>query len=263
MKAFSLIFTLTLLISGCAAFLPADNSPTSPPVELSATAANTLTPSPAPTSTTLPTPTTDPNADVFTVEQKEKLYRSSLQYLAPSDGDAINVALALKYVPGADPSNMCGPLAVAILKSAGLLPASVDLHDFWLLSPQEKQSRTVLEKVFPAAQYADSRFEQPIDTFDFKKFPLKAGDFLYIYAGRDGSFEHMLSVTRVDEMGRAYTVTNIHTDSFHFAIREVALYDLTQPGVGQFYDWTNKKNYQLGITGLGGFEVWRRTVPLP
>ena len=60
-------------------------------------------------------------------------------------------------------------------------------------------------------------------------------------------------------------MTNYVTDQVyyaHFAIQEVMLYDPTQPGVGKFYDWTNVKNYALGLTGLGGFEVWRRTIPL-
>ena len=73
----------------------------------------------------------------------------------------------------------------------------------------------------------------------------------------------MLTVTRVDGAGRAYTVTNLHTDSYHFAIREVVLYDPTQPGVGQFYEWTKSANYRLGQTGFGGFEIWRRMAPLP
>ncbi len=209
------------------------------------------------------TPIVDIDGVVFTPEQREQLHQASLKYLAPSDGDAVKVALALKFVKGADVSNMCGPLAVAILRDAGLTPRDVDLHDFWLLDPRQKPDRAVLDRVFPTPEYTDTLIDQPIDRFDFKKFPLKAGDFLYIYAGQDGSFEHMLTVTRVDETGRRYTVTNVHTDSFHFAIREVVLYDPAQPGVGQFYEWTDKKNYQLGLTGYGGFEIWRRMVPLP
>ncbi len=238
--------------------------PTRQPVEpmLTPILVDTLVPSPSATVTAVPMPTVGPDGEVLTIEQKEHLYQASLKYLAPGDGDAVNVALALKFVRGADVSNMCGPLAIAILRDAGLAPTDVDLHDFWLLNPRQKQSRAVLERVFPTSEYVDYPIDQPINEFDFKKFPLKTGDFLYIYAGTRGSFEHMLTVTRVDETGQPYTVTNLHTDSYHFAIREVVLYDPAQPGVGQFYVWTDKKNYELGLTGYGGFEIWRRVVPL-
>lgn len=212
------------------------------------------------------TPTVGANPGVFTTQQLGQLYLASLKYLAANDGDAVRVAQSLGFVQGADVSNMCGPLAIKILKDAGFAPADVDLKDFWLLNPRQKEQRTVLERVFPAPQYADYRFEQPINNFDFHAFPLKAGDFVYLYAGPGGSFEHMLTVTRVDETGRAWSVTNYVTAHVYFslfAIQELLLYDPAQPKVGKFYEWTDKKNYALGLTGVGGFEVWRRVVPLP
>jgi hypothetical protein len=205
------------------------------------------------------------NPNVFTAQQRERLYQASLKYLAASDGDAVRVAQSLSFVQGADVSNMCGPLAIKILKDAAFVPADVDLKDFWLLNPRQKEQRAVLERVFPAPQYADYHFDQPINSFDFDAFPLKVGDFVYLYAGSGGSFEHMLTVTRVDEAGRAYSVTNYVTAHVYFslfAIQEILLYDPEQPSAGKFYEWTDKKNYKLGLTGLGGFEVWRRIVPL-
>jgi hypothetical protein len=72
----------------------------------------------------------------------------------------------------------------------------------------------------------------------------------------------MLTVTRVDEAGRAYTVTNINTND-GYVIREVLLYDPANPGVGQLYDWTNREiNRRLGMTGFGGFDVWRIRKPV-
>jgi len=240
---------------------PVDTSPVDPDPTATSTPFPALTRTPTLTPTL--TPTTAPNSGAYTVRQKALLYEVSLKYLAPSDDDSVKVAQRLKFVKGADVSNMCGPLAIAILRDAGLVPATVDIHDFWLLNPRQPGARDVLAKVFPTPEYMDYPVDQPTDKFDFAKFPLKAGDFLYIYAGKHGSFEHMLTVTRVDGIGRAYTVTNLHTDLYHFAIKEVVLYDPTQPGVGQFYDWTNVNDYQLGLTGYGGFEIWRRIAPLP
>jgi hypothetical protein len=118
----------------------------------------------------------------------------------------------------------------------------------------------VINKVFPPEEFSDRRFNQPINQFDFTKFPLQAGDFLYLYAGRSGTFEHMLTVTRVDDQGRAYSVTNYDVAPESFVIEEVLLYDPNQPGTGKFYDWTNHKNEKLGLTGFGGFELWRRKI---
>jgi hypothetical protein len=227
---------------------------------------DTPTPSPTPVPATAPAPTVEANPSVFTTQQQERLYQASLKYLAAGDGDAVRVAQSLSFVQGADVSNMCGPLAIQILKDAGFVPADVDLKDFWLLNPRQKEQRAVLERVFPTPQYADYHFDQPTSSFDFDAFPLKAGDFVYLYAGSGGSFEHMLTVTRVDEAGRVYSVTNYVTAHVYFslfAIQEILLYDPAQPAVGKFHEWTDKKNYKLGLTGLGGFEVWRRIVPLP
>jgi hypothetical protein len=91
---------------------------------------------------------------------------------------------------------------------------------------------------------------------------LYAGDFLYLFAGDSGSFEHMLVVSRVDESGRAFAVTNLNTTE-GVVIREVMLYDPNEPGKGQFYEWTNRANDALGRTGYGGYWLWRLKAPLP
>jgi hypothetical protein len=265
-KVFFLVLVPILTISGCASLVPTEHIPRSSPAEASATPLPVETQTLTPTETLAePTPTPTPDGDVFTLAQKQRLQQASLKYLAASDGDAVRVARSLSYVQGADVSNMCGPLAIAILKDAGFIPMAVELKDFWLLDPRQSRQRAVLERDFPVSQYASYRFHQPINQFDFREFPLKAGDFLYLYAGQGGSFEHMLTVTRVDEAGRAYSVTNFVTEHAYFslfAIQEIMLYDPAQPGTGKFYDWMDKKNVLLGLTGFDGFELWRRVVPL-
>ena len=71
----------------------------------------------------------------------------------------------------------------------------------------------------------------------------------------------MLVVTRVDDNGRAYSVTN-HATSDGFVIDEVMLYDPANPGLGKFSEWTNRQNNKIGTTGFGGFELWRLTQPV-
>jgi hypothetical protein len=71
----------------------------------------------------------------------------------------------------------------------------------------------------------------------------------------------MLVVTRLDEHGRAFTVTNFATPQ-GYVIQETMLYDPANPGVGKLYDWTNRKYSMLGLTGFGGFLLIRFTAPV-
>lgn len=200
------------------------------------------------------------NQDVLTQEQKERLYQAALRYEAGTEGEAIQVAKDLAYVQGdGHPASMCGPLSAAILRDAGLLNPYIDLHEFWLLNPRLHQS--TFEKIFPPGPFEWHRVTESTRTFDFKAFPLKAGDFLYIYAGDPGSFEHMITVSRVDDQGRAYSVTNYETET-GFYIGERMLYDPNDPGVGQFYIWTDRKYAKIGMTGFGGFQLMRFAAPV-
>jgi hypothetical protein len=95
---------------------------------------------------------------------------------------------------------------------------------------------------------------------DWHMNPLYPGDFIYIYAGTGGTFEHMLVVNRVDSDGRAYSVNNYLTPN-GFIISEVLLYDPADPNAGMFSAWTARPNSKNGSTGFAGFEVWRLQTP--
>jgi hypothetical protein len=74
----------------------------------------------------------------------------------------------------------------------------------------------------------------------------------------------MLVVTRVDDRGRAYSVTNIHTGD-GFIIQEELLYDPRRAGVGLFSELTNDQlRKELGMTGTAGFLLVRaKAISLP
>jgi hypothetical protein len=209
------------------------------------------------------TPTPTPTAKgVLTQEESQRLYESSLAYIALTHAEAITVARSLRFlVSEGHPSNMCGPLALAILRDARLVDESVILHDFWLLDPSEPSDIRLLEETFPSHRYLWHDALESVATFDFDAFPLQAGDLLYLLAGPGGTFEHIVVVTRVDETGRTFSVTNVNTTE-GFIIDEVMLYDPHQPGAGKFYEWTDPSNIHLGLTGRGGFRLWRRLEPL-
>ncbi len=243
---------IIFLLAGCAP-APVSTPPAPSPI---------FTPTHAPT----PTITITPNAfsvdSVYTQTQQQRLAEIALSFIAGTESQAISVARALGYLPNeGHPASMCGPLAVAILQDAGLLDPAIDRHMFWKLNPRPDEDLPLLEETFPKERYDWYSFREPLDQFDFRAFPLQPGDFVYLYAGHGGSFEHVLTVTRVDGAGRAYAVTNLNTPQ-GYLIQELLLYDPTQPGIGVFYDWTNHDNWQIGLTGFGGFDVWRSKLPI-
>ncbi|MBS1249894.1 MAG: hypothetical protein MAG431_01479 [Chloroflexi bacterium] len=226
--------------------------------------------SPAPESTSPPSPTTkatvtatpeaavlSPSPTSTSPENIEAILPVvSAKYIAPVENEARDVAQGLGFVGQnfEDPSNMCGPLAIAILQDAGVIDNYVDLSDVWLLDPSTNPQ--MFEVLFPRDKFEWFSFREPTHEFDFKAFPLQAGDFLYLYAGHSGSFQHMLTVTRVDEQGRAYTVTNINTEE-GYVVEERMLYDPSDPEAGIFDRWADRAYLMLGRTGFGGFDLWR------
>ena len=246
---FFAFFAAALLFLGACAPTPA---PTATATALPPSP--TLTPSPTtpPSPTPLPpsaTPTQTPTPQPFAALQE-----ISRRYLAPSQADAVALAHSLNYLQGSeDPSNMCGPLAAALLRDGGVISPYVDLHEFWLLNPRVHEAK--LKRIFPENRFVHTKISTPIADYDFKAHPLQNGDFLYLYAGPNGNFEHMFTVTHVDEQGRAYTVTNLNTDE-GYLVDEFMLYDPTNPGEGLIARWNHRDYAHLGLTGSGGFEIW-------
>ena len=216
-------------------------------------------------STPVPTEAADKyDHSVLTKEQRERLYRASLEYVANTETEAIRVAQGLQFIgDGGHPATFCGPLSISILRDAGLVDRYTDLYNFWLLNPREEYTvENILEKTFPREDYLWYRTETSIREFDFSEFSLYSGDFLYLYAGPRGTFEHMLTVSRVDDEGRVYAIT-AETHQGSYLISELMLYDPNNPGVGYFYDITNPEySATLGMTGFGGFQLWRPTNPI-
>jgi len=240
-----------------------------------ATAANTSTPTPTFTPTQIPSPTVTPTATAtltqtemlmangeivimgpLTAAQQIRLYEASLTFLAPTYELSKQMSVAINNARFSDPSTTCGPLSIAILQKAGLLSADLVPHDFFLINPDLGVDRGVIRSVFPPEKYSDTRFKVRIDQADWKANPLLPGDFVYIYSGTGGNFEHMLVVNRVDSQGRAYSVNNYNTEQ-GFVINEAMLYDPSDPNAGLFSKWTEKQFAKLGSTGYAGFEVWR------
>ncbi len=188
--------------------------------------------------------------------QQLNLYNSALTFIAPTYAESKKMAVAINDQNFSDPNTTCGPLALAILQRAQIIDTANVPHDFFLINPDNGLDRQLLEKTFPNEHYTNTRYKVKLNQVDWSAQPLMPGDFLYIYAGEQGNFEHMLVVTRVDAAGRAYSVTNYNTEQ-GFIINEVLLYDPSDPTAGIFVQWTKRKDQLLGSTGFAGFEVWR------
>jgi hypothetical protein len=210
----------------------------------------------------------DPIKDLSTLDHgpldgdaQVQLYKVSLSFVAASPPEALQLAKKLNFV-GRDghPSNMCGPLSIAILRAAGLLPADTDSNPFWLLNPRLEMAQSLLARTFPATRFEHFSSDVPLNKLDWHVTPLQPADFLYLYAGPRGSFEHMLVVNRVDAGGRAFAVTN-HNTANGFVVDEVLLYDPADPSAGIFATWTSSPMDKFGGTGSGGVELWRLREP--
>lgn len=249
LKIYKFLFlAITLFLSACTAT-------ESIPPTASATIAASATETKMPTATSTSIPPTATATASATPAPLSALEEISLQYLAKSDTDATIIAQNLGYlINGAHASNMCGPLAATILREGGVISPYTNLYDFWLLNPRTHQE--ILKSTFPTSRFNLTEIRTPILDYDFSENPLKTGDFLYLYAGPNGNFEHMFTVTRVDEEGRPYTVTNLNTDE-GYIIDEFMLYDPNAPEEGLIYRWNNRDYDDLGLTGSGGFDLWR------
>lgn len=193
-------------------------------------------------------------------EQQLSLYKASIKYIAPTAQDSIRISIGINGVGYGDPTNICGPLAIAIMKDAGLVADDILPHDFWLLNPVIPEDRKILNNTFPPDRFSYMKFTKPLNQMDWRAFPLQPGDFLFIWHGSGGNFDHMLVVNRVDSNLRAYAVTNYGTPD-GFTIAEVMLYDPSDSNAGIFHTWTMERNRPLGSTGFGGFELWRLRTP--
>jgi hypothetical protein len=199
-------------------------------------------------------------AGPLTTDQQIALYQASLGYIATTPQQSLLISKEINGLRYGNASNTCGPLAIAILRDAGLLSSDINPHDFWLLNTNIPEARALMDKVFPTAQFDAIRFRIPLNKFDWSSYPLKPGDFLFIHSGTGGNFDHMLVVNRVDQNQRAYAVTNFDTAD-GFIINEVMLYDPNDQNAGIFHTWTAAPFAILGSTGFGGFEVWRLHSP--
>ena len=263
---------------------PAQAAPAGPSslaITLAATPTPTAstTPMPLPTATVVilpsntPFPTQTPDALLAAIntgklvfsgplsnDLQVRLYAASLQYAQTTVKDSIRISRLINGVGYGDPSNVCGPLAIAILRDGGVIPADTDPHEFWLLNPNAAQDQKKLEQVFPPSLYAHTLISTPINKVDWKAHALEPGDFLFIWHGTGGNFDHMLVVSRVDKNDRAFAVTNFGTPD-GYIIAETLLYDPNDPTQGIFHTWTQVRDAILGSTGFGGYELWRSRAP--
>jgi hypothetical protein len=268
-----LLLTCLLMLSGCvvntiapsptASLQPATDTPSHTPTA-------TATPAPTSTPTILPSATPVPPTATLTLRQQreENLYQASLHYLADTAEEADLVAREIDFAsdPNESADNACGPLTVAIMRDGGYLAEDANPHEMWLLCPREDNPEchglaTLNQKFFPQSEYDYIRVDESIGSYDWAKNPLQPGDWLYLFVKKGISkyngFDHMLVVTRVDDRGRAYSVTNINKGD-GFVIQEEMLYDPRRPSLGLFAELTNDKlRKELGMTGTAGFLLIR------
>ncbi|MBN2482744.1 MAG: hypothetical protein JXD21_00920 [Candidatus Omnitrophica bacterium] len=170
------------------------------------------------------------------------------KYLCPTYEEALALAQKIDFRTGMTehPSNMCGPLAAAILEEFGLLPDGVTPADFWLANPDFGR---------PASLFPDSEFDtftsrEATKDFDFSAFPLHRGDFLYLYGGKDG--DHMITVTEAASDGKVYGISNVRTGPGinDFVVQRDLLYDPSDPDAGVLREGFGRYHSPYGCKGF-------------
>jgi len=208
------------------------------------------------------------------IERDESFTESSRSYISENPSDAEEIAKEIRCDRGASASNVCGPLSVSILlgwklnKDGSVTNVSDSLtsgtriegiapNDMWLGSPEIDPNR--YRNAFPPDEYDNFHITESIGTVDFSNIDgageLKPGDFLYLDGG---SFTHYIAVSRRDEMGSLYCVSNVHSSKKdEFEIKEVMLWD-PKTKDGFFRNWAYGVGPEKARTGLKGFYLWRR-----
>ena len=193
-------------------------------------------------------------------EQQYKVFSSSLKFIRRTTKESYQLGNQINGVGNGSPSNICGPLSIAILQGAGIARSDLNPHTYWLLNPDVTDDRKHLNIAFPPILFENIEYNRKLNEINWDEAPLYPGDFLYTYAGKGGNFEHMLVVNRVDSDGRAYSVTNFNTPD-GFIIDEILLYDPADSNAGIFSLWTARPFAKMGSTGFGGIEIWRYHLP--
>lgn len=186
--------------------------------------------------------------EVFETDKKEtpdKVYNFS-RFNANTEREAIALAKAINFIEENDyehPSNMCGPLAISLYNEIN--NTSYSVGDFWLATPEK------LDRLFDG-HVKNFKFNESISNFDFKEFELTVGDFIYL---RGGNYDHMITISRIDEKGKVYAFTNINTEE-GFVVQELLMYDPNNPELGMFHQYS-ARNKTHGRTGQSSFYMYR------
>jgi hypothetical protein len=220
---------------------------------------------PTQTETTVPQETEVVNGFLL---DETKLVNSAKAYLADTMQESIEVARAINWFPkdlNEHPSNMCGPLSGQLLIDAGIIgPLSGDelKKTFWYAKAD--RDKNLLLATFPEDQFDWKFVESAFGTYDFGSDSLEPGDWIYLTANKGGSFEHMLTVTRVERdadgnIVAAFSVNNVYVGLSAdgeklYQIIESKLYDTR---TGEHYEY-GYPNYKFNASTGSTFVIVRR-----
>ncbi len=152
------------------------------------TETSTATPSNTPTVPT-PTPTYTPTPPLsgamldllesghlsqtgpLSLKQQFQVYGASVKYIRQTSNASRVLGEEINGAGYGAPSDICGPLSIAILQDAGLISPYLDPHDFWLLNPDVPDERSLLTKAFPPEKFESTRVKIKLDEVDWNETP--------------------------------------------------------------------------------------------
>lgn len=194
-------------------------------------------------------------SDVLNVQTQEMLISKAALLISPTPEAAIKTADMLRVSTQSSADNICGPLAIEQLLHtviSGVRPA-----DYWLASPGgESSSPDLFSQSFPEGKFDCVRVNTSIAEYDFDEINLQPGDFMYFFGG-SSSFDHMITVSRRDQDGILYCITNYPQADGRFIILEVPLWNPKDKDSSFMKKFARTDNPAQFSTGRGGFMLWR------
>jgi len=247
-------FLLLFLLAICAC---SQNSPTSTP-SLTVNPGQSTGEIPATpilsVATILPETTPTKAIDPLTLSeiQRQRINFAALAYPTENEEQTWWVANSFQAENGAI-DRMSGALAIAILQDARLLDSGTVPSDF--LQGEDAKIEAALQSTFPTGQFNKFQLQPAVGANALAGFVLQVGDFL-VLREQNGSITHMLVITRVDEQGRAYSVTTTLAQAGTL-IEEVLVVDPAFTGDGCAVNSESSQTPLFDCSANGQIDVYR------
>ncbi len=196
--------------------------------------------------------------DVLNEQTKLAIAAKASSLIRPTPEGAIELSDWLRNTVYSSASNICGPLAM--YQQIGTTTYGVRPEDLWLANVRmmDKVRRTdIFSRAFPDDKFDNLEITTQIAGFDFNSINLQPGDFLYFMGANGRGSDHMMTISRRDQDGTLWAVTNYPDQNKKFIVIEVPVWNSKNPETSFVKEFAKGNNSVGFSSGQGGFMLWR------